>query len=362
MWVGDPEDWAQVRAVPRPPLVCPEPDCDVELISYENLHNRHNPKIFKFKSVDRSCDHWSDRGQGGGVESAQHDWMKLRLTRIATRLGYTATPEHAPTNADVFVHEALLCLEVQLRPTQFSTRTAARNAKGANVCWLIREGLDTTQALKALYRLPAVRFRVIDKANPQGRLLTPWDHPTDRDLAYRARLQVFGTVAHRPRAGQKANPMKPGGGWFRTGSMDGFQFLKEVFGGQRRWYRPYSLGHDAGLWALEGDVAEYYAFREKRRSAGTATSPLPQGTSSSSPPEPTADSAAPAAATESLIEPDSVCEVPVVMPVKTMRIEPALIPEKVRPARKQPPPQIIAFSLSRTRLRGTWWRRLWRRI
>jgi hypothetical protein len=146
LWVGDPDDWALVRHEPRPPLVCPEPGCDVELISYENLSNKYNPRIFKLKSVDRSCDHWSDRGQGGGPETAQHEWMKLRLTRIARKLGYTATPEHAQTHADVFVLEASLCLEVQLVPTQFGKRTAARRAKGTTVCWLIREGLDTVRA------------------------------------------------------------------------------------------------------------------------------------------------------------------------------------------------------------------------
>jgi hypothetical protein len=69
--------------------------------------------------------------------------MKLRLSRTADKLGYTATPEHAPSHADVFVYQASFCLEVQLHPTQFRKRTKAREAKGLNVCWLIREGLDS---------------------------------------------------------------------------------------------------------------------------------------------------------------------------------------------------------------------------
>ncbi|HXD26402.1 MAG TPA: hypothetical protein VN609_10755, partial [Propionibacteriaceae bacterium] len=72
--------------------------------------------------------------------------MKLRLRRIAERLGYTATPEHAPTHADLFVHEVSYCLEVQLKPTQFRQRTAAREAKGAKMCWLIRQGVDSEKA------------------------------------------------------------------------------------------------------------------------------------------------------------------------------------------------------------------------
>jgi hypothetical protein len=234
------------------------------LISYENLNNQYNPRIFKFKSVNRSCDHWSVHGRGGGPESTQHERMKLRLTHIAGKLGYKATPEHAPTHADVFVHEASFCLEIQLNPTQFRQRTAAREARGAKVCWLIREGLDTEKALKALFGLPAVRFRVVDRAD-SGRLVTPWDDPSDRHLAYRARLQVFGTVAHPPGTDKRPDPEIPGDTWFQTGTMDGFQFLKEILSGRRRWYRPKTLGYNTGLWALKNDVGDYFAFRAQAR-------------------------------------------------------------------------------------------------
>ncbi len=98
--------------------------------------------------------------------------MTLRLSRITAKLGYNSTPEHAPTHADVFVHEASLCLEAQLSSPQFRKRTAVRKARGAKVCWLIRGGLDTEKALKALFGLPAVRFRVVDRAD-SGRLLSP---------------------------------------------------------------------------------------------------------------------------------------------------------------------------------------------
>jgi hypothetical protein len=255
--VGDPDDWELVRHKPRPPLVCPEPGCEVELISYENPNNKYNPRIFKFKSVNRSCDHWSAHGQGGGPESLQHEWMKLRLVRIVTMLGYTATPEHAPTHADVFVDEVSYCLEVQLHPTQFRKRTKVREAMGAKVCWLIREGLDSEKAVKALFCLPAVRFRVVDKDNP-GRLVAPWDHPAERYLARRARLDVFATIAHAPRADKRPDPAMPGAPWFRTGAMDGFEFLDEILSGRRRWYRPGMLGYKRGLWALPNDVAAYY--------------------------------------------------------------------------------------------------------
>jgi hypothetical protein len=297
LWVGDPDDWALVRHEPRPPLVCPEPGCEVELISYENLNNQFNPRIFKFKPGKRSCDHWSARGEGGGPESVQHEWMKLRLARIAKMLGYTATPEHVPSHADVFVHDVSFCLEVQLNPTRFRQRTAARQAKGAKVCWLIREGLDSEKALKALFGLPAVRFRVVDLAEP-GRLLTPWDRPTDRDLAYRARLQVFGTIAYPPRANNRPDPTTAGARWFHTGTMDGYQFLEEILSGRRRWYRPNVLGHKSGLWALKSDVTEYFAFRDQDPEVAKQATRLGDVTPSASPPDTGGDSPAPESASQ----------------------------------------------------------------
>src|SRR3954465_7736354 len=126
LWVGDPDDWAVVRERPRPPLVCPERGCDVELISYENLQNQYNPRIFKFKATGHTCDHWLPSGLGGGPPSPEHEWLKLHLSRIATSLGYTATPEHPPTGAGVFVHELTYCLEVQICATTVSRRSSPR--------------------------------------------------------------------------------------------------------------------------------------------------------------------------------------------------------------------------------------------
>src|SRR4051794_30314213 len=183
--------------------------------SYENLHNKYNPRIFKFKHDGTSCNHWiPDSHGGGGPPSPEHEWMELYLSRVATSLGYTATPEHPPTRADVFVHECSYCLEVQLRATQFRRRTSQREAKGARVCWFIREGLDTEKARKALFGLPAVRFRVVDESD---RLLAPWNEPDNQKITGRARLQVFGTIAHLEKSRTGELP-------FRTRTMDGISF------------------------------------------------------------------------------------------------------------------------------------------
>lgn len=143
-----------MRREPREPLVCPEDGYDVELVSYENTRNRYNPRVFRFKA-SRQCGHWPDRGKGGGPESPQHDWVKYRVAHIARLLGHDATVEDEPTDADVFIHDTRMCFEVQLKPTAFNDRTKARQRKDAHVCWLIRFGLDTPKATKALFELPA---------------------------------------------------------------------------------------------------------------------------------------------------------------------------------------------------------------
>jgi hypothetical protein len=183
--------------------------------------------------------------------------MKLHLSRIATSLGYTATPEHPPTRADVFVYECSYCLEVQLRSTQFRKRTAQREAKGARVCWFIREGLNTEVARKALFGLPAVRFRIVDDSD-RGGLITPWNEPDKYEWTEKARLQVFGTIAYLERS-------PTGEPSFRTHTMDGPGFLAEILSGRRRWYRPMMLGRKTGLWALRGDVSKDYARRRPRK-------------------------------------------------------------------------------------------------
>src|SRR3954453_17059954 len=107
--------------------------------------------------------------------------MELYPRRIPTNLGDTPIPELPSTRADVFVSECSYCLEVQLRPTQFRKRTAQGVEKGETVCWFIRGGLDTENVRKAFFRLPAVRFRVIDGSD-SGRPITPWDDPDNNEL------------------------------------------------------------------------------------------------------------------------------------------------------------------------------------
>lgn len=78
-------------------------------------------------------------------------------------------------------------------------------------------------------------------------------------------LVAYATIAHGPRPDKRADLAMPLGTWFRTGTMDGFEFLDEILSGRRRWYRPGMLGHKRGLWELRADVADYFAVRNKTR-------------------------------------------------------------------------------------------------
>src|SRR5690348_3707477 len=91
-WVGNDEDWREVRRRPRVALECPE-RCGVELVSVENAAYLYAPRFFRVKPPRPPCDHWEPPPGHGGREGPQHDWLKNRLAEIARNLGYTAVVE-----------------------------------------------------------------------------------------------------------------------------------------------------------------------------------------------------------------------------------------------------------------------------
>lgn len=266
-----------MRRRPRPLLVCPEPGCDVELISQESPKNRYNPRIFKFKPNGARCGHWPGNENRGGEESVQHDWMKLNLAKMARRFGYTATPEHWPTRADVFVHEPGYSLEVQLRQTDFEGRTRARNGR---VCWFLPGGINQPSVQSALREQPVVRFRFIDRLS--RRPTAPWERQDDPTILDRTFLEVFGTVAasRRTRPDPGAEPEI----WFDTESMDGYLFLKQILGGRRAWYAPGALRRDRGVWALDEDVTTYRRYRQAEGRNRHRRTPAPTAPAANAPP------------------------------------------------------------------------------
>jgi hypothetical protein len=88
--------------------------------------------------------------------------------------------------------------------------------------------VNSPKAKDALFNHGGVRVRAVDRVD-RTKVLTPWDTPQDRDLDRRARLQIFGTVAHRP--GPECPRATKAGTWFTTGAMDGDDFLREILSG-----------------------------------------------------------------------------------------------------------------------------------
>ncbi len=267
-WVGNDEDWREVRRRPRVALECPE-RCGVELVSVENAAYLYAPRFFRVKPPRPSCDHWEPPPGHGGREGPQHDWLKNKLAEIARNLGYTAVVEHWPTRADVYVESSPpFCLEIQLGSTSFDTRTRARENRGAKVCWLIRDSLNARSANEALTRVQAVRFQVIDGSR---RIAQPWCDSAGGVVSDTPRVVVFGTIATPPR-----DLLRPGEAWFRIdGYLDAQQFLDEILSGRRRPYSGPELGLRHAAWALDTDVADYCAFA-KKMAERQASRPVPQ--------------------------------------------------------------------------------------
>jgi hypothetical protein len=267
-WVGNDADWREVRREPRVALECPE-RCGVELVSVENPAYPYTPRFFRVKPPRPPCDHWEPPPGHGGREGPEHDWLKNKLAEIVRGLGYSAVVEHWPTYADVYVESSPpFCLEIQLRSTSFDLRTQARENRGAKVCWLIRDSLSTSSANRALARVQAVRFRVVDGSR---RVAQPWRDPPASAPAGISRIEVFAAIAARPR-----DLLKPGEAWFRTdGYMDARQFLDEILSGRRRPYSGLELGLRQAAWALDTDVADYHAF-SKKMAARQTSRPVPQ--------------------------------------------------------------------------------------
>ena len=105
----------------------------------------------------------TDRGM-----SERHRWMQNRITAICRQLKYSTVPEHQLTQADVYVETTRTALEVQQRATDFARRTAARTKNGAaQTIWLLSHDANQPAVRRALFELPAVRFKVVDRRLPR---------------------------------------------------------------------------------------------------------------------------------------------------------------------------------------------------
>ncbi|WP_344309719.1 hypothetical protein [Fodinicola feengrottensis] len=266
--------------------------------------------------------------------------MKTRLAKIVEHLGYEATPEHPPTHADVFVHQAQFCLEVQLRETSFTKRTATRERADARVCWLIGDDakLDSPKLRDALWNQPAVRFRVVDDRRPYAPGPTPWHQPFDHELNDHSRIQVFANVAFRASERPRHIPADAAG-WFVTASMDVEHFLREVLDGSRRYYQPGVLAR-RGLWARVKDVQALHGIQADRTATET-TIDVPAVTEPTAPTPWSAPSQIPIATPAPRLSPESP------------RTAPWTVAPASHPCRTEP-----RLVVTHERDRRPWWRQL----
>jgi hypothetical protein len=181
------------------------------------------------------------------------------LARLCDVLGYSAITEHQKTNADVYVTEAEVVIEVQRWSTKFEQRTRRRQREGQSVLWLLTEDAAGSKVKKALFTLPAARLRVHARGN-RRQTLEPWEHPEQNSDAV---LSVYATVAR----------LKFDNHDLGHRASDAARFLKEVLSGQRRWYPPRTPGLPipyCGAWVLTKDLERVLDARSSRRASLTA--------------------------------------------------------------------------------------------
>lgn len=244
-----------MRDLPVGDLICPKPGCRAELVPVER---QTGTRFLRNRPGTSDCGHAFARGQGGGPPSPEHRWLQQRLVMLCDDLGYEAMQEHA--YADVWVRNTPpLAIEVQRWATNFAVRSAARQALGANVLWLLPESASSKKAGQDLFRHPAARLRVLRRGSR-----TEEARPWEPGHSGRVVLWVGATVMC---PGQDSLTL------VSAGNYDAREFLREVLSGERRWYGPNEPGFKFGAgWAKTADV-EQMQTRRAERQRGVPPSP-----------------------------------------------------------------------------------------
>jgi hypothetical protein len=253
LWVYDDEDWTFMRAQPSGTLVCPVASCRAPFT--RPVENAHGTRFLR----DRAgvCKHASARPEGGGGPmSARHRWLEARIARICESMSIKAVCEDFATHADVFLPDVGLCIEVQLRTTDFRRRTLDRLATGHSVLWLLPDDVRGRGISEALFELPSARLLVHARGDSTRRL-EPWHRPEE---ASEAVLSVYATVAR----------LAPGGDVLVTGHHDAARFIREVAAGERRWHKPGTRGlprPGEGAWVRIDDLSSVLRGLDDRQRA-----------------------------------------------------------------------------------------------
>lgn len=243
-------DWCLMRTLPKPPLVCPIYGCSQRMDTVERkqgtrfLRNNRN-------SGD-GCTHLEQPVGGGGPMTEEHLWLQLTIYNLCLEMGYKARLE--TDYADIRVESnPPVALEVQLRRTDIEKREAQRAKRQMRTLWLFPDTAEKSVD-NLLFNHPAVRVKYVREGDP---ILPPWDPR----VAGRTRL-LFGATNWK--RGDDPTTFIP------AGNLRPEHFLREVFEGDRSWYRRSTLHEPSDTrrlwsgWALEDDLKKVLEDRANR--------------------------------------------------------------------------------------------------
>lgn len=342
------EDWAQVHCKPaskRPALYCPDSTntCRNKLVAYERKNPRHGTvtRYFSFAKRSGTCTHAAVKSgvivpaqpispSAPSGESDEHMWLKQRVVDIATSAKYSATAEKTlpgDVRADVYVegvqHGARI--EVQRVATDIPTRTE----QYPDVIWLLRDAYSTSSGNKeALFSYPCVQIRVTAPRPVGGKRewvpAQPWLSGDWDD----ARVSASSTVL-RFQHDDSGAPV------FDTYPMRLDLFLRQVWSGERQWYRK-GLAHKTfGGWALVSDVEAVNAWRQERREQARALAAAPRPPTPATVPEPAVLAPPPVPRTGPPAPARRPVPAAAPIPVQMPEARPALLPQRQPPLRNR---------------------------
>jgi hypothetical protein len=259
--VHDDDDFALVHKKGYK-IHCPQEGCPTLLIA---VGGQTRARHLRIRTDSPHCTHAEadlEESNGGGLETAEHFWMKYRIARVVGLVGFECILEDAKTHADVLVVRARRALEYQRgMGTDFKQRTEARASLGMGTIWFypdinFRESPTPTVALTVPHVFIGV-YPPQSFAKNAGRSfptratpLKPWK---DRTLDSTARLYVSGNIVNKA----KSNCFLPS--W-----MGLPKFLKQVLSDERIWLPSVPVLQNSGkgikrcgAWVLRSDWLDY---------------------------------------------------------------------------------------------------------
>ena len=280
LWAGDDADWALIMQN-RYSVICDREGCRGPLVPVDCDEVKRRRHMAYPKGSGGGCGHHDGKPEEP-VEtdrriSERHRWMQNRITALCRRMGYAAVPEHELTGpdgegvarADVWVEPARMAVEVQQRRTDFKGRTNARSEGGAaQTIWLLSHDANDPTSRKALFSLPAARFKVVDRRLTRKE---QWAVEFEPWLDSEA-LDEFATVDVWATTWQLISELP----YLRTCKLDLQVFMQQVLEGRRVWVSrdpamPRSpSGRPKTGWVLLDDLHEIRARIARDEAAAAA--------------------------------------------------------------------------------------------